>query len=315
MVRGAVIDVAASPPRMQLQDAVFELHHRDSSLDGPLYLQLPLVPCGLFMPAFQPTTFLPIDHWLHRRSMNAAVAGTIARLAGMEPPRAKELWVDPFLQDDDEFPPWLLGDMVNVRQHTHIAQQLRTTFWIGDDMGDETSEPDIRPGGASTGRIHRGMRVTAFYRHANLPRVHLSLAGTGAPPPSRHPSIIAPTASDHLWWKHAQATLDMAASRPFISLSFARSLGYVSGPLNTQAAKEIMELSFRPCGWHQLSVYEHRARYWGLGTLTIKVNMATCGHSARLAIVVFMVFDDSCLPTNSFIEVVLHSAFALQLQG
>jgi hypothetical protein len=76
----------------------------------------------------------------------------------------------------------------------------------------------------------------------------------------------------------------------------------------------VTELSFRPGGWHQLSVYEHRTRYWGLGTLPVSVNLAAPGEDDRNVDVDFMVFDDSCLPAHSSVEVVLHSAFALQLQ-
>ena len=48
IVRGAVINGNREPPRMKLQDSVFELHRRvTTNLDGPLYPQLRLQPCGL----------------------------------------------------------------------------------------------------------------------------------------------------------------------------------------------------------------------------------------------------------------------------
>jgi hypothetical protein len=148
VVRGAVIDATANPPRMRFHDSVFELHRRDPGLDGALYLQLPLDPCGLFMPTFQQATFLPSDHWLYLRSMNNGAAERIARLAGLDDPRAMEFWVDRFLTYDDELPPWLLADLVNVRHHRHIPQQLRTHFRVGNGTEDEPNEPAIEPGGA-----------------------------------------------------------------------------------------------------------------------------------------------------------------------
>ena len=99
-----------------------------------------------------------------------------------------------------------------------------------------------------------------------------------------------------------------------MSLSFAKRLGFVNDSLDTQSEGTITELSFRPVGWHQLSVYENQTRYWGLGTLPVSVNRAAPGEDDRIADVVFIVFDDSCLPAHSSVGVALQSAFALQLQ-
>ena len=317
VVRGAVIDATANSPRVRLHDSVFELHRRDPGLDGALYLQLPLDPCDLFIPTFQRATFLPSDHWLYLRSMNNGAAERIARLAGLDDPQAMEFWVDRCLTYDDDLPPWLLGDFVNVRHHQHIPQQLRTNFRVGDGMEDGPNEPAIEPGGAFTGGIPQGMLVTSLYLHANLPRIDLSMAGTGHAPPPRDvadSSVLGPTSGDTRWWQRAQATLDMGASRPFMSLSFAKRLGFINDSLDTQSEGTVTELSFRPGGWHRLSVYEHRTRYWGLGTLPVSIDLAAPGEDDRIADVVFMVFDDSCLPAHSSVKVVLHSAFALQLQ-
>jgi hypothetical protein len=201
-----------------------------------LYLQLPLDPCSLFVPTFQKATFLPSDHWLYLRSMNNGAAERIARLAGLDDPRAMEVWVDRFLTYDDEQRPCLLGDLVNVRHHQHIPQQLRTHFRVGDGMEDEPNEPAIEPGGAFTGGRPQGMLVTSLYLNANLPRIALSMEGTGRAPPPRNAtdlSVSRSTPGDTRWWQRAQATLDMGASRPFMSLSFAKRLGFVNNSLDT----------------------------------------------------------------------------------
>ena len=93
--------------------------------------------------------------------------------------------------------------------------------------------------------------------------------------------------------------VDMSASRPFMSLTFAKTMGYTNAFLDTRDSGEITALNFRPGGWHQLGGRNHRARYWGLGTLTTKVNIARADHPARLVDVTFMVFKDSALPTRS----------------
>jgi len=60
-------------------------------------------------------------------------------------------------------------------------------------------------------------------------------------------------------------------------------------------------------------MYQHRSRYWNLGTLTIRMNLAASHHPERVADVTLMVIDVSCLPPRSCIGLVLHSAFALRL--
>ena len=159
------------------------------------------------------------------------------------------------------------------------------------------------------------MLVTSLYLNANLPRVDLTLAGNGRAPPPRNDNDLSVLRSSSGWWQRDQATLDMGASRPYMALSFAKRLGFINDSLNAQSEGTVTELSFRPGGWHPLSVYEHRTRYWGLGTLPVSVNLAGPGEDDRIVDVVFMVFDDSCLPAHSSVEVVLHSAFVLQLQG
>jgi hypothetical protein len=65
IVRGAIIDTTASPPRMALHGSVYELHRRDADHVGPLHMRLPLQPSELFMPERQAPSVLPETHWLH----------------------------------------------------------------------------------------------------------------------------------------------------------------------------------------------------------------------------------------------------------
>jgi hypothetical protein len=237
--------------------------------------------------------------------MNNGAAKRIASLAGLDDPRAMEFWLDRFLTYDDELPPWFLGDLVNVRHHRHIPQQLRTHFRVGDGTENEPNEPAIEPGGAFTGGRPQGMLVTSLYRNANLPRVNLTMAGTGRAPPPRNAtdfSVLRSNSGNTRWWQRTQATLDMGASRPFMALSFARRLGFVNDSLDTQSVGTITELSFRPGGWHQLSVYEHRTRYRGLGTQPVSVNLAGSDEDDRIVDVIFMVFDDSFLPAGALLR-------------
>ena len=107
--------------------------------------------------------------------------------------------------------------------------------------------PNIVPDGEFIGRGPQGMRVTTFYRAANLPRIHVNLAGIGTVSPARYlgdVSIIPPPPGDRRLWRRGLAIVDMAAARPFMSLSFAKTLGYDVESLDTRHAGKITELSF-----------------------------------------------------------------------
>ena len=90
LIRGAIIDAAASPPRMALQGSVYKRHHREADPVGPLYLRLPLQPSELFMPELQAPSFLPETHWLHEPSADPTLVGDIARLDGLKHPRGMQ---------------------------------------------------------------------------------------------------------------------------------------------------------------------------------------------------------------------------------
>ena len=82
IVRGVVLGHADQPPRMQLQGQVVELHH-DLELDTR-YLQLPLQPTCLCMPALGVTSLLPPEHWMVTHAMDVTVGQDIIRDAGLD---------------------------------------------------------------------------------------------------------------------------------------------------------------------------------------------------------------------------------------
>ena len=269
IVRGAIINAAASPPRMALQGSVYELHQSEADPVCPLYLQLPLQPSDLFMPELQTPSFLPETHWLHESSADPTLVGDIARQAGLEHPRDMQRWANHYLRSNLELEQWLLGDILGVQHHTHLPWLLRTTSSRGDSNSDSDGRRTMHPAGAPESEP-LGMSATTFHRSANLPRTRVGVAGIGAVRPPRYPGDASIHNHEDAWWRCAEGVVDMTASRPFMSLAFAKSLGHNRESLDTWDAGEITELNFRPGGWNLLSHQPHRTRFWGLGTLIVR---------------------------------------------
>jgi len=314
IVRGAIVDTTASPPRMALHGSVYELHRRNTDgPDGPLHMRLPLQPDDLFMPELEAPSFLPSTHWLYETPADTTLVGDIARMAGLEHPRDLQRWVNHYLRSDDELEQWMLGDMVGVEHHTHLPWLLRATTSRGDSDSDSDGRGTMHQAG-SLGSEPPGKTTTTFHRSANMPRVRVGASGTGNSPPPRYPGDATVLLHDDEWWRTAEGVIDMTASRPYMSLAFAKGLSYNRESLNTGDANEISELDLRPGGWNQMSFRPHRTRYWGLGTLTVGVCFFRDEDMpCRVLNVEFMVFDDSTLPKRSSMDMVLHPAFATQL--
>ena len=199
-----------------------------------------------------------------------------------------ERFLDSHLQDDMELEPWLLGDLAHVQHHTHLPWQLPAGFF---DYGS-SSDDDIEPHAPSPTQLPRGMHVSTFYRNVDMPRVHVSFPGHGPVPPPRFPGhehTLSPPPNRHQRWLHSLATVDMGASRCFMSLSFLNQLGYDASSLNAHDSGEISELNVRPGGWHELSHRDHRSRYWGLGTIDLMVSIARAGQLERPVLTTFEV--------------------------
>jgi len=305
IVRGAVIDATASPPRMGLHDSVYELHRRNTDgPDGPLHMRLPLQPGDLFMPEMEleAPSFLPRTHRLYDPPADTTLAEGIARMAGLEHPRNMQRWVNHYLRDDDELEQWILVDMVGVEHHTHLPWLLRATTSRGDSDSDSDGRGTMHQAG-SLDSEPPGMHATTFHRSANMPRIRVKACGTGNSPPPRYPGDTTVTHHDDEWWRTAEGVVDMTASRPYMSLAFAKGLGYTRESLNTEDAGEILELDLRPGGWNQMSFRPKRTRYWGLGTLSVGVCFFRDENLPyRVLTVEFMVFDDSTLSKRSFMD-------------
>ena len=179
-------------------------------------------------------------------------------------------WVNQYLRSDDELEQWMLGEMVGVEHHTHLPWLLRATASRGDSDSDSDGRGTMHQAGPLDSEPP-GMHATTFHRSANLPRSRVGASGTGAAPPPRYPGDATVLHHDSGWWRSAEGVVDMTASRPYISLAFAKGLTYSRESLNVQNAGEISGLNLRPGGWNQMSHQPHRTRYWGLGTLTVEI--------------------------------------------